>query len=152
MSLNKVILIGRVGKDPEIRYFDSNSAVAGFSLATSERGYKLANGTEVPERTEWHNIVAYRDLAIFSEKWIKKGNLLHVEGKIRYRSYVDNTGIKRGVTEILAEKINFFDGVGSHYREESKGAIPTSPAANKPTSSRDISPKEDSEPPADLPF
>ena len=114
MSLNKIILIGRTGKDPEIRYFDSNSAVANFSLATSERGYKLANGTEVPERTEWHNVVAYRELAIFAEKWIKKGSLLYVEGKIRYRTYVDNTGIRRQVTEILAEKINFFESGSSN--------------------------------------
>lgn len=62
MSLNKVILIGNVGKDPDVRYFDSGAAVANFPLATSERGYTLANGTVVPERTEWHNIVVRRDL------------------------------------------------------------------------------------------
>lgn len=61
MSLNKVILIGNVGKDPEVRYFDAGAAIANFPMATAERGYTLANGTVVPERTEWHNIVVRRD-------------------------------------------------------------------------------------------
>lgn len=156
MSLNKVILIGRTGKDPEIRYFDSNSAVANFSLATSERGYKLANGTEVPERTEWHSVVAYRELAIFAEKWIKKGSLLYVEGKIRYRTYVDNTGVRRQVTEILAEKINFFES-GSSNRDESRtsqtslSTQDTTPLASS-SFVRDTAKEESSEPPSDLPF
>lgn len=156
MSLNKVILIGRTGKDPEIRYFDSNSAVANFSLATSERGYKLANGTEVPERTEWHSVVAYRELAIFAEKWIKKGSLLYVEGKIRYRTYVDNTGVRRQVTEILAEKINFFES-GSSNRDESRtsqtslSTQDTTPFASS-SFVRDTAKEESSEPPSDLPF
>lgn len=154
MSLNKVILIGRVGKDPEIRYFESNSAVAGFSLATSERGYKLANGTEVPERTEWHTIVAYRELALFTEKWIKKGNLLYVEGKIRYRTYVDNTGIRRQVTEIMAEKINFFDNGNASYRDENR-ATPASPQSNSGHTSAPVHEterEEGAEPPSELPF
>ena len=83
MSLNKVILIGNVGKDPDVRYFDSGAAVANFPLATSERGYTLANGTVVPERTEWHNIVVRRDLVPFVEKWVRKGSGVYVEGKIR---------------------------------------------------------------------
>ena len=69
MSLNKVILIGNVGKDPDVRYFDSGAAVANFPLATSERGYTLANGTVVPERTEWHNLVLWRGLAETAEKY-----------------------------------------------------------------------------------
>ncbi len=121
MSLNKVILIGNVGKDPELRYFDSNSAVANFSLATTERGYRLANGTEVPERTEWHNIVAHRDLAAFAEKWVKKGSLLYVEGKLRYRSYVDRNDVQRYITEVIADKISFFN-LGSRRGDEQ--AIP----------------------------
>lgn len=110
MSLNKVILIGNVGKDPDVRYFDSNSAVANFPLATSERGYTLANGTVVPERTEWHNIVVHRERAQFVEKWIKKGSLVYVEGKIRTRSYDDATGTKRYVTEIYADRVEFYSG------------------------------------------
>lgn len=108
MSLNKVILIGNVGKDPDIRYFDSGAAVANFPLATSERGYTLANGTVVPERTEWHNIVVRRDLVPFVEKWVRKGSGLYVEGKIRTRNYDDPSGAKRYVTEIHADRIEFY--------------------------------------------
>ena len=109
MSLNKVILIGNVGKDPDVRYFDSGSAVANFPLATSERGYTLSNGTAVPERTEWHNVVVRRsDLVSFVEKWVKKGSGLYVEGKIRTRNYDDPNGIKRYVTEIHADRVEFY--------------------------------------------
>ena len=76
MSVNKVILIGNVGRDPEVRYLDSGVAVATFTLATSERGYTLQNGTQVPERTEWHNIVLWRGLAEVGEKYVRKGDKL----------------------------------------------------------------------------
>jgi single-strand DNA-binding protein len=109
MSLNKVILIGNVGKDPDVHYFDSKSANAKFTLATSERGYTLANGTQVPEKTEWHNIVARRNQAQFVEKYVKKGSSLLVEGKLTYRDYTDNTGVKRYVTEIIADRIEFYN-------------------------------------------
>jgi len=104
MSVNKVILVGNVGKDPEVRYVDKEVGVANFPLATSERGYTLQNGTHVPERTEWHNIVAWRGLATLSEKFIKKGSQIYVEGKIQTRTY-EKDGIKRYVTEIYAETI-----------------------------------------------
>ena len=108
MSLNKVILIGNVGKDPIVKYFDSGNAVANFPVATSERGYTLSNGTEVPERTEWHNIVASRDRAQFVEKYVKKGSLVYVEGKIRTRNYDDQSGAKRYITEVYADRIEFY--------------------------------------------
>ena len=108
MSLNKVILIGNVGRDPEVRYFDSGAAVANFPLATSDRGYTLANGTVVPERTEWHNVVVRRDLVSFVEKWVKKGSGLYVEGKIRTRNYDDQAGVKRYVTGIHADRVEFY--------------------------------------------
>ncbi len=107
MSVNKVILIGNVGKDPDVRYFDDGSARANFPLATSERGYTMANGTVVPERTEWHNIVCWRGLAQVIEKYVRKGDPLYIEGKIRTRSYDDQNGVKRYVTEINAENIEF---------------------------------------------
>ena len=81
MSVNKVILIGNVGKDPDVRYLDSGVAVATFSLATTDRAYTLANGTQVPERTEWHNIVLWRGLAQTAEKYVRKGDKLYIEGK-----------------------------------------------------------------------
>lgn len=105
MSVNKVILIGNVGKDPEMKYFDNDVAKANFPLATSERGYTTSSGTQVPERTEWHNIVCWRGLAQIAEKFVKKGTLLYVEGKIRSRSYDDQNGIKRHITEVVADNI-----------------------------------------------
>lgn len=128
MSLNKVILIGNVGKDPDVRYFDSGNAIANFPLATSERGYKLANGTEVPERTEWHNIVASRDRAQFVEKYVKKGSLVYVEGKIRTRNYEDKDGIKRYMTEIYADRIEFYSiGSGRPAGTQSAESTATEP-------------------------
>lgn len=125
MSLNKVILIGNVGKDPDVRYFDSGAAVANFPLATSERGYTLANGTVVPERTEWHNVVVRRELVSFVEKWVRKGSGLYVEGKIRTRSYDDPSGIKRYVTEIHADRVEFYSN-GSRPAESTTGNAATS--------------------------
>lgn len=105
MSVNKVILIGNVGRDPEVRYLDSGVAVATFTLATSERGYTLQNGTQVPERTEWHNIVLWRGLAEVAEKYVRKGDKLYIEGKLRTRSYDDQNGVKRYVVEIFADNM-----------------------------------------------
>ena len=85
--MNKVMLIGNVGKEPDVRYYDRDQAVAILSLATTERGYTLQNGTQVPDRTEWHNLVFYRNLAKVVEKYVHKGDKLFVEGKIRTRSY-----------------------------------------------------------------
>ena len=104
MSVNKVILVGNVGKDPEVRYLEKEVAVASFTLATTERAITLKNGTQIPERTEWHNIVAWRGLATIAEKYIKKGSQIYVEGKIQTRSY-EKDGIKRFFTEINAENI-----------------------------------------------
>lgn len=105
MSVNKVILLGNVGKDPEVRYLDSGVAVATFPLATSDRAYTLPNGTQVPERTEWHNVVLWRGLAETAEKYVHKGDKLYLEGKIRTRSYDDQSGIKRYVTEIFVDNM-----------------------------------------------
>lgn len=105
MSLNKVQLIGNVGKDPEVRYLDSGMAVATFPLATTDRAYTLANGTQVPERTEWHNIVLWRNLAEIAEKYVHKGDKLYIEGKIRSRSYDDQNGVKRYIVEIFGDNM-----------------------------------------------
>jgi single-strand DNA-binding protein len=105
MSVNKVILIGNVGKDPEVRYLDSNVAVANLTLATTERGYTMNNGTVVPDKTEWHNIVLWRGLAELAEKYVKKGSQIYVEGKIRTRSWEDKEGNKRYTTEIYADNM-----------------------------------------------
>jgi single-strand DNA-binding protein len=131
MSLNKVILIGNVGKDPDIRYFDNGNVIANFTMATSERGYKLANGTEIPERTEWHNIVASRERAQFTEKHVKKGSLVYVEGKIRTRNYDDKEGNKRYVTEILADRVEFYN-IGSGRKDDNQISTADTPVPNTP--------------------
>lgn len=105
MSVNKVILIGNVGKDPDVKYFDNGSVVANFTLATTERGYTAANGTQIPDRTEWHNIVCWRGLAKVAEQFVRKGSQIYIEGKIRSRTYDDSNGIKRYVIEIYADNM-----------------------------------------------
>ncbi len=110
MSINKVILIGNVGRDPEVRYVDKDVAVAQFPLATSERAYTLQNGTQVPERTEWHNIVLWRGLAKVAEQYVHKGDKLYIEGKIRSRQYDDQNGIHRTIVEIFADNMEMLSG------------------------------------------
>ena len=103
MSINKCIVLGRVGKDPEIKQFDGGSK-ASFSVATTERGYTTKNGISVPEKTEWHNIVCWRGLATIVEKYVKKGDLIYIEGKITTRSW-ESDGKKHYMTEIVADNI-----------------------------------------------
>jgi single-strand DNA-binding protein len=103
-SVNKVILIGNVGADPEVRYLDRGAAIANFNLATTERGYVMQNGTQVPDRTEWHRIVLFRNLAEWSERYLKKGMKIYVEGKLQTRRW-EKEGQMRQVTEIVAENI-----------------------------------------------
>lgn len=107
MSVNKVILIGNVGRDPDVRYTAPGQPVASFSLATTERGYTASNGTQVPDRTEWHNIVMWGKNAEIAEKYIRKGSQLYIEGKLRTRTWEDKNQIKRQVTEIYADTFDF---------------------------------------------
>lgn len=136
--VNKVILVGNVGKDPEVRYLDNGVAVAQFSLATSET-YKDKSGTK-QTKTEWHNIVLWRGLAEVAEKYVKKGNPLYIEGKIVNRSYDDKEGNKRYITEIVGNEMKM---LGSKASNESTGA--SSPAsesasntANEPLETDDL--------------
>ena len=126
MSVNKVILIGNVGKEPEVRYLDSGVAVATFSLATTERGYTLQNGTQVPDRTEWHNIVLWRGLAQTAEKYVHKGDTLYIEGKIKSRSYDDQNGIKRTIVEIFADNMEMLTPRGAAQPQMAAPAQPQS--------------------------
>ncbi len=103
MAVNKVILVGNVGKDPEVHFIESNVAVARFPLATSE-SYRSKDGERVTT-TEWHNIVLWRGLAEVADKYVKKGSQLFIEGKIRTRSYDDRDGNKRYITEIVADNM-----------------------------------------------
>lgn len=105
MSLNRVTLLGNVGKDPEVRYLDTGACVAQFSIATTVKGYTTQSGQTIPDRTEWHNLVAWRGLAQTIEKYVHKGDRLYVEGELRYRDYEGQDGIKRRVTEIYLDKM-----------------------------------------------
>jgi single-strand DNA-binding protein len=122
MSFNKVILVGNVGKDPEIRRFENNIK-ASFSLATSET-YTPRGGDKVTQ-TEWHNIVAWRRLAELSENYIRKGTQILVEGKLRYRSYDDRDGNKRYIVEVEADVIQLLgrkpEGQGQQGQNQSQG-------------------------------
>jgi single-strand DNA-binding protein len=103
MSVNKVILVGNVGKDPDVRHLEGGTSVASFPLATSET-YKNKSGEKVTT-TEWHNIVVWRGLAEVAEKYVKKGSQLYIDGRIRTRSYDDKDGNKRYFTEIFADTL-----------------------------------------------
>ena len=125
MAVNKVILLGNVGKDPEIKYFDNDRAVANFSLATTERGYRTSNGIDVPEKTEWHNISVWGGLAKVVEQYVKKGDPLYIEGKIRTRSYDDKTGVKRYVTDIHVDNLEMLGRKSSRDSQQSSNDFPS---------------------------
>ena len=125
MSINKVILVGNVGKDPEVRHLDSGVAVANFPLATSE-SYTAKNGDKVTT-TEWHNIVLWRGLADVAEKYVQKGRQLYIEGRIRTRSYDDKDGNKRYITEIYGDVMQMLgrrddQGVGQRNDYQNGGS------------------------------
>jgi single-strand DNA-binding protein len=107
-GVNKVILVGNLGKDPEVRHLEGGNSVANFTLATNEY-YKDKQGARV-ERTEWHNISAWRGLAELAEKYLKKGSQVYVEGKLRTRQYQDKDQQTRYITEIIAEEISLLGG------------------------------------------
>jgi single-strand DNA-binding protein len=117
MSINKVILVGNVGKDPVVRYFDKGVAKATFPLATSET-YTNQQGETITS-TEWHNIVLWRALAEVAEKTVKKGSQVYIVGKIKTRSYVDKDGVNKYITEILADTLLILD------KKQSAGAAPS---------------------------
>lgn len=120
MSVNKVILLGHTGKDPEVKDV-AGTKVANLSLATTEKGYTLQNGTQVPDRTEWHSLVFWKGLAEVVEKFVRKGSQIYVEGKIKTRQYEDKTGAKRYVTEIFVDKLELLGGRPS---QQEAGLLP----------------------------
>jgi len=119
-GVNKVILIGHLGKDPEVRHLEGGSSVANFTLATTETFTRDGNRVE---QTEWHNIVMWRGLAEIAEKYLTKGKQVYIEGKIRTRSYEDKEGVKKYVTEIVADNMTM---LGSKSDSKPTGTIPNS--------------------------
>lgn len=131
-GINKVILVGHLGKDPEVRHLEGNVSVASFPLATSETYNK--DGRKI-EQTEWHNIVMWRGLADVAAKYLQKGKLVYIEGKLRTRSFEDKEGHKKYTTEIVAENFTMlgrksdFDnghGEGSQSQSETTNVTPKS--------------------------
>lgn len=117
MAVNKVILLGNVGKDPETR--DAGGvAVASFTMATTDRGYTRKDGVAVPERTEWHNIVCWRNLAEIVGKYVHKGDKLYIEGKLTTRSWEDKQGVKRYTTEVVADVIELLGSTPQRQTEQ----------------------------------
>ncbi len=148
--VNKVILIGNVGKDPEVRYLENDVPVAHFPLATSET-YRLKDGERVTQ-TEWHNIVLWRGLAKVAENYVKKGHSLYIEGKIRTRSYEDRDGNKKYITEIVADNMQMLTKKGDSSQPPASADSSSEPAVDPGTklpeeNNEAASPGED-----DLPF
>ena len=145
MSVNKVILVGRLGRDPEVRYLPNGEAVANFGVATSEQ-WKDRNG-ERQERTEWHNITMYRRLAEIAGQYLKKGSKVYIEGRIQSRKYTGKDGIERTAYEIVANEMKMLDSRnsgGSAYEEGGYTQQQSAPAYDPP-------PAQHSEPPPAAP-
>ena len=140
--MNKVMLIGNLGKDPVVRYYDADQAVAQFPLATTERGYTLPNGTQVPDRTDWHNIVLWKNLAKIAERYLHKGDKVFIEGKVRYRSYDDRKGQRQYITEIYADNMELLT-------PKPAGGQAAAPQAAQPAASAQTEPETDD---SNLPF
>lgn len=143
MSVNKVILIGRAGKDPDVRTLDGGAKVASLSFATTDKAYTLQNGTQVPERTEWHNLIFWNKTAEIVEKYVHKGDKLYIEGKIRTRSYDDSRGIKRYITELFVDNMEMLSvkpqqappppPLPEHTNNQTRSAVNECPPPPPPT-------------------
>lgn len=146
-GVNKVILVGNLGKDPEVRYLESGTAVANFSLATSE-SWKDRKTGERKDVTEWHNIVLWRGLAEVAEKYLKKGNQVYIEGKLKTRSWEDKEGVTRYMTEVVADNMTMLGGKRSNEGGSSQAAEKPE-TANTPESEPKIEGDDSGD---DLPF
>ncbi len=133
-SVNKAILIGNLGADPELRYTPGGQAVASFSMATTER-FKNKDG-EQQERTEWHNIVCWKRTAEIANEYLKKGSPVYIEGRIQYRSYEDKDGIKRYRTDIVAQRLQLLGARGKVEDEQKQP--PETPEPQTPADDDDL--------------
>ena len=138
--INKAILLGRVGKDPEVREFENGGQVANFSLATTEPAFKTRDGKEIPERTEWHNITVRGGLVKVVQSYVIKGQQLYIEGKIKTRSY-DQDGVKKYATEIICDTLKMLGGKQDNQSKQENQTKNNSP-----------DPEQKNEPQDDFPF
>lgn len=146
-GVNKVILLGNLGKDPEVRHLENGRAVANFSIATSET-YKNKQGEKVTN-TEWHNVVLWTPLAEIAEKYLKKGNQVYIEGKLTSRSYEDKEGVTKYITEVVGRDMTL---LGGPARPEGGAPASSAEASASSTSSNTAAPVEESNEIDDLPF
>ena len=136
--MNKVMLIGNVGKEPQVRYLDTGICVAQISLATTEKGYTLQNGTQVPDRTEWHSVIFWRKQAEVVEKYVHKGDKLYVEGKIQSRDWADKQGVSHKVYEIMADNLELLSSKTQTPSQPVGASAPAAASAAKPA---EVTPK-----------
>lgn len=141
--INKVILVGNVGKDPDVRYFDNNEGVANFTLATTERGFTTRDGRQIPERTDWHNVTVRRGLVKVAESYIKKGTQLYVEGKLRTRSY-EQDGVTKYVTEVIADTVKLLGRKSDNPAVDDNSFSGNSGAQPAPDSGQSMAPQNQS--------
>jgi single-strand DNA-binding protein len=147
--VNKVILVGRLGKDPEVKHLESGTVMAKFSLATSEN-FKDRNGEKV-EQTEWHNIVVWRKLAEIAEKYLRKGSQVYIEGRIKTRTWDDQDGKKHYMTEIIADNFQMLSSKNAPQQSGDPG--PAEPAVAKEQKPANTAPDQsEQEKSDDLPF
>ena len=147
--LNKVILIGRLGKDPETRYMPNGEAVCNFSVATSE-AWNDRNG-QWQERTEWHNITMYRRLAEIAGQYLKKGSQVYLEGKIQSRKYTDKNGVERTAYDIIVNEMKMLGGGSDGQQAQpAQGETPTPPHRQAPVAP--AAPVDGSDESDDIPF
>jgi single-strand DNA-binding protein len=132
-GVNKVILVGRLGKDPEVRNLDNGATVANFTIATSE-SYKDKTTGEKKEITEWHNIVLWRGLAEISQRYLHKGDMVYIEGKLRTRSW-EKEGVTRYTTEVVADNMTMLSTKGSSSGSSDMGSRPAERASTESFSS-----------------
>ena len=130
MSLNKVHLIGRLGRDPEVRYMPNGEAVCNFSIATSETWNDRQTGQR-QERTEWHAITLYRRMAEVAGQYLKKGSLVYIEGRIQSRKYTDKNGVERTAYEIIGNEMKMLGG-GNDSGQQAQAETPTPPRRQAP--------------------
>lgn len=127
MSVNKVILLGNTGKVPDFKEFENKGCIATISLATTKRGFTAKDGRQIPERTEWHNIVFQNGLAKIANQYVKKGDKLYIEGELRTRSYDDANGVRRYVTEIVATEMQMLTPKGTGTGNTPPPPMPSMP-------------------------
>lgn len=142
--MNKVMLIGYVGQEPTVRYLDNGVCVASVRLATTERGYTLQNGTQVPDRTEWHSLIFWRKQAETVEKYVHKGDKLYVEGKIQSRKYDDRQGVSHQVVEIMVDQMEMLTPRSAGTSDSS-----ATPSQQPPVSTQVVSPAQNND---EVPF